>query len=534
MIDMNDEPATEPVSIFENNLPIDAKLERARTELLDLSARNRLLNIPRSAKSAKTLEVVDERGDEIFRLLVKEGRPFTFLPGKGAPLHPDDDDSDLVELIQPEDDTIDDRGVASRHSDTRLQTRLTPAGLQKKLLDLFYDARTLEEEQGVNILFLAIGTLKWIDPNNTTSIRYAPLVLVPVELERGNAAEKFKLRCRHDDFAANLSLEAYLARVHGLKLPMFEATEDFDLPAYAALVADAISGKPGWEVNDNDIVLGFFSFAKFLMYRDLDPQTWPQEAKLAGHGLIRPLISDGFPEGEPLLPEDESIDLHISPSDMIHIVDSDSSQTLAVEEVRRGRNLVIQGPPGTGKSQTIANVIASAVADGKTVLFVAEKMAALEVVKRRLDSTGVGVACLELHSNKANKRAVLEELRRTWELGAPRTENPEALNARLSESRDHLNAHAERLHRPIGSAGLTPYDVIGHLVRLKQAGVRPGYLQIDTAKNWTQADFDQRSKLTAELIDRVVDLGTPAKHLWHGIEQVRILPTEVARLSVRV
>ena len=85
--------------------------------------------------------------------------------------------------------------------------------MQKKLLDLYYDARTLEEEQGVNILFLAIGTLKWIDPNNATVIRYAPLVLVPVELERGNAAEKFKLRARHEDIAANLSLEAFLDRV---------------------------------------------------------------------------------------------------------------------------------------------------------------------------------------------------------------------------------------------------------------------------------------------------------------------------------
>nr|WP_081608935.1 AAA domain-containing protein [Paramagnetospirillum caucaseum] len=100
-------------------------------------------------------------------------------------------------------------------------------------------------------------------------------------------------------------------------------------------------------------------------------------------------------------------------------MDADSSQTLAIEEVRRGRNLVIQGPPGTGKSQTIANLIAGAVAGGRKVLFVAEKMAALDVVKRRLDAIGLGAVCLELHSNKANKRAVLDELRRTKELGRP-------------------------------------------------------------------------------------------------------------------
>jgi hypothetical protein len=210
-------PATEPVSVFQSDLPIDVKLERARTELLDLSARNRLLNIPRSAKSAKTLEIVDERGSEVFRLLVKDGKAFTFLAGRGEVVASEDGEEEIAELVQPEDDGVDSRGVPNRHADTRLQTRLTPAGLQKKLLDLYYDARTLEEEQGVNILFLAIGTLKWIDPNNATAVRYAPLVLVPVELERGNAAEKFKLRMRQEEVAANLSLEAYLDRLHGLR-----------------------------------------------------------------------------------------------------------------------------------------------------------------------------------------------------------------------------------------------------------------------------------------------------------------------------
>ena len=304
-----------PASIFESNLPLEAKLERARTELLDLSARNRLLNIPRSARSAKTLEVIDEQSREVFRLLVRDQRPFTFLPGRSASdLQATEIEDEISELAQPEDDEFDERGIATRHADTKLQTRLTPAGLQKRLLDLYYDARTLEEEQGVNILFLALGTLKWIDPNNPTNVRFAPLILVPVVLERGNAAEKFKLRWRQEEVAPNLSLEAYLDRVHdGLKLPAFEAGDDFDSSAYVAAVGDAVAGKQGWEVNENDIVLGFFSFAKFLMYRDLDPETWPAGAKLSQHQLIRPLVSDGFRAGEPLLPDDEPVDAHVPP-----------------------------------------------------------------------------------------------------------------------------------------------------------------------------------------------------------------------------
>jgi len=143
--DISEVTDAKPASIFESNLPLDAKLEQARTELLDLSARNRLLNIPRSAKSAKTLEVVDERGAEVFRLMVRDNKPFTFLPGKGATLDVDDGEGEIFELAQPDDDGTDARGVPNRHADTRLQSRLTPAGLQKKLLDLYYDARTLEE-----------------------------------------------------------------------------------------------------------------------------------------------------------------------------------------------------------------------------------------------------------------------------------------------------------------------------------------------------------------------------------------------------
>ena len=154
----------ESQSVFQSNLPLETKLERARTELLDLGARNRLLNMPRSAKSAKSIDIVDEQTREIYRLLVKEQRPFTFLPGRQAADGAEPEGDEVVELAQPDDDSVDPRGIATRHADTRLQTRITSSGLQKRLLDLYYDARTLEEEQGVNILFLALGSLKWIDP----------------------------------------------------------------------------------------------------------------------------------------------------------------------------------------------------------------------------------------------------------------------------------------------------------------------------------------------------------------------------------
>jgi hypothetical protein len=359
-------------------------------------------------------------------------------------------------------------------------------------------------------------------------------VLVPVSLERGNAGEKFKLRVRQEDYASNLSLEAFLDRVHGIKLPAFEAGDAFDAAAYFSEVADAVSAKPGWEVVPDNIVLGFFSFAKFLMYRDLDPDVWPASGRIVDRDLVRGLLSDGFEGSDAMIPEEANIDPFIPPSDMLHIVDSDSSQALAVHEVRRGRNLVIQGPPGTGKSQTIANVIASAVADGKTVLFVAEKMAALDVVKRRLDATGVGDACLELHSNKANKRGLLEELRRTWELGAPRGQAPSTLNARLTEARDILNAHVIRMHAPHGASGLTPFQVVGQLSRLRLDGERPSDITLARPETWSADEFAERHNLLADLVDRIETVGQPDQHPWLGVRLSSIIPTDAERLTTRI
>jgi very-short-patch-repair endonuclease len=524
-------------SIFQSTLPLEAKLERARMEPLDLSARNRLLNIPRSSRNVRTIEVIDEKSSEVFRLLVRENRAFTFAAGRASKgegaADAGGDSEEILDLAQP-DDSVNHHGVLNRHADTKLQTRLTSAGLQKRLLDLYADARTLEEEQGVNILFLALGTLKWIDPSNADNIRYAPLVLVPVSLERGSAAERFKLKWRQEEQAPNLSLEAYLDRVHALKLPHFEAGDEFDPAAYMAAVSEVVSLKVGWAVMADDIVLGFFSFAKFLMYRDLDPEVWPPEGKLTELPLIRSLLVDGFPHREGMIPDDASIDSLISPAEMRHIVDSDSSQTLAVHDAQHGHSLVIQGPPGTGKSQTIANIIAAAIADGKTVLFVAEKMAALDVVKRRLDQAGVGDACLELHSNKANKRLLLEELRRTWELGSPRGDFANSLNASLLEARDALNAHVARMHQVHSPSGLTPYRAIGELVRLRKDGRPPTDLRLEQPEAWSREERKDREKLLGELSQRLADTGCPMEHAWWCVGLDSILPMQVDRIMLRV
>ena len=315
---------------------------------------------------------------------------------------------------------------------------------------------------------------------------------------------------------------------------LLDDNDEINISNYFEAVNKAIVLKPDWDVITNDIILGLFSFSKFLMYRDLDPANWPDEEAITSKYLIRALMEEGFDESDGLLSEDSPIDSLILPKDMLHIMDSDSSQTLAIHEVRKGKNLVIQGPPGTGKSQTIANIIASAIADGKTVLFVAEKMAALEVVKRRLDQTGVGDACLELHSNKANKRILLEELKRVWDLGSPRGEYPDELIENLTEARDTLNEHPARLHKIFYPSRLSPYQVIGQLVRLRQNRQAPTDFALPGFEEWSNSDLIKRLDLVKEIVERIEDIGLPQTHPWKGVRRESILPGEIDRLIPKI
>jgi very-short-patch-repair endonuclease len=517
-------------------------LNRSREELLDLSTRNRLLSIPKS-KSARVVRVQDEFSEEVFRHLVVEKKALSFLPGKdtettndqltlageGAPSEGD------VGLPQPEEDESAE-GPSHRHTALRLQTALSPEGLQRRLLALYRDARTMVEEQGVNILYLALGQLKWHEVDRSDTPLYAPLVLIPVELQRKTASERFYVRWLEEDIQENLSLQAKLRVDFGIELPPFSADEDFSPTDYFGEVAKAIGDakSKGWEVLPDAISLGFFSFAKFLMYRDLDPENWPDGELLVSHPLIAGLLVNGFPPSEPLWANAADLDQLIPAARLDHVVDADSSQTVAIEMVRQGRNLVIQGPPGTGKSQSITNIIAAAVLDGKKVLFVAEKLAALQVVKRRLEHEGLGPACLELHSNKAKKRTVIEEIGRTWQLGRPTGTRLDAVVAQLEQSRNALNKHVALLHEHAGPCGLSPFAVVGRLVALGERGRGTGSLTFVGAENWTVDERDERRRLVEELAAVVWEIGVPTKHPWRGVGRETVLNIDLDPLVTHI
>ena len=446
-------------------------LEEARRALLDLSTRNRLLSLPKPGRSRGVVILDDEDADFVLGALAA-GRAFGF---EAAGAEPAPDTATAPKRRRTTKAAAKADGVARADDkatredwqrDDRLRVRLPAPDLARRLRDLMTDARTAREETGVPTLYLALGVLSWRDPATPTTERRAPLALLPVALEREGVSQTFRLRAGATEVAENLSLREMLKVNFGTALPDFDEAA-YNPTAWAEAVAAAVKDRADWSVDGDALALGLFSFAKFLMWRDLGPEENPG---LADHPLVQALVGGAPLVTQPVFPDDADVDEAIPVERLDHVVDMDGSQALAAESVRRGGHVVIQGPPGTGKSQTIATILAQAVLDGRSVLFVAEKLAALEVVKRRLENIGLGAACLELHSEKQSKRAVLDELRATLALPPPPRPNRQAVIDRLATLRGRLNRHAAAMRATAGASGIPLHQVIGTLVGLRRRG----------------------------------------------------------------
>lgn len=517
---------------------IRSELEKSRADLLDLGLRNTLLN-HRRLKS-KGLEVIDELPREVLRILVKQERAMSFLPAPDDLLEPEERRvrgdllTEWLEQHEMSEDAEESGSVANRHQDTKLQTPYSAARLERRLLNTFYAARSTIEEQGVNTLYLALGMLRWFESRSSEIERSAPLILLPVSLSRTSARTRFRIHYTGEDLRDNLSLQKKLWEEFRVKLPSLPATEDLDPDGYFDQVSAAVREQKDWRVDEAAIHLGFFWFTKLLMYEDLDPEQWRSESPLDEHPVLGPLLGDGFKEEGSPFSEEASLDEQVDLADLHHIRDADSSQTLAILDVHAGRNMVIQGPPGTGKSQTISNLIAENIARGKRVLFVAEKMAALDVVKRRLDEDRVGDACLELHSHRSNKRIVLEELRRTLALGKPEFSDVEEMET-LEFQRDRLNDYASAVNRPIGQSGVSPYKAYGEALaasdRLAEEENRPILKQTTGWADWTGAEFRERAALLKEVELLLERIGVPIEHSFWSSCRGAFLPRDRDRLS---
>jgi very-short-patch-repair endonuclease len=497
-------------------------LDAARRDLLDLGLRNTLLNY--QLRKSRGVRIVDTTSAEVVQWLLTDRKSLEFAPQRA--------DGQLEFAPRPEE--ADAQGRASSSTRPILVTLHNEANLHSRLLGTYYAARTHLEERGVNILFMALGMLHWFEDEKSEKELTAPLLLVPVALDRTSAREKFKLSYNDEEVEGNLSLAAKLESDFRIEFPELADTEEVDVGNYFDRVARSVEGQKRWRVEPNEIALGFFSFAKFLMYRDLEPANWCTQENPDATSIVASLVRDGFRDEQSSLPDDTYLDRVIAPDQLSQVIEADGSQALAMLDVRAGKNLVIQGPPGTGKSQTITNLIADALGQGKKVLFVAEKIAALEVVKRRLGKAGLGDACLELHSYAANKKAVLAELQRTMQLGPPGDSTSWELD-RYKQARDALNAYCVAVNTPIGDSGYTPYKLMGELVRIERScggASLPAVSPMADAGGGPRDIPSERSKverfgvLVDNLQTHLSRMGPAQQNPFHATKLVAILPSD--------
>ena len=528
---------------------IHAKLQTSRKELLDIGLRNNLINFK---KNNKNLAIVQRKGSEIFEALYVAEKALGFVGlakssidkavDAGDMLGDDDLQDQLLldELSLPEESEavadFSNEGTAGRRiaPAQMLQTALEGERLFLQLFKMQAEAKTFVEEQGVNVLFLAIGFLHWYESESAPEARRAPLVLVPVRLERATAQDRYRAIYTGDDLVFNLSLSAKLKTDFGIQLPEPDPEAEFDTAAmqnYLFEVQTALGSHRRWSVQHDEVVLGFFSFGKFLMFKDLDLQSWPADQAPAEHPLVARLVGLGFGDSQAAYAEDVHIDTVIEPGEVHFIKDADSSQTQAILEVRAGTNLVIQGPPGTGKSQTITNLIAELISQGKSILFVSEKMAALEVVKRRLDECHLGDAVLELHSQRATKTSVLAELRRSLDQGKPMNDSGQRDIVSLGQVQDQLNRYCDAVSATVGSSGLPFLDVLGNYLRCKRQWPSLSPLGFAPMATWAQDNFLTHRELLQALSLQVKAMGRPDVNAFWVSARTYLTPIEEKELT---
>jgi hypothetical protein len=370
-------------------------------------------------------------------------------------------------------------------------------------------------DRGFWTLYLGLGMLTWVDPADGR-VAEAPIVLCPVDLKRKGSQAPYQLVRNDDDVVINPALRLHLEKAFSITLPTVEL-DDPDVGAVLAAVRGLVRGRTGWAVEDRT-VMTTFSFHKEAIYRDLADH----EDSVTSHPIVR-LVALGAdaPEAGGLafgpIGGTKPLDETVAPEDLVSILDADSSQRACIIAARDGRSFVMDGPPGTGKSQTIANIVAELISMGRKVLFVSEKAAALDVVRDRLASKGLGDFLLELHSHAATRKEVVKQLndslttRMTGRGGFTDGER-----SSLQSTRRELTAFSAAMNQTRAGLERSVYDALGRLVALEAWSHRP----IDDPAPWRELTAAELAELleTAGRLSRAwrpVTLGE--QFAWSGL-----------------
>lgn len=481
---------------------VDRKIDAWKQDLYDFSKRNPLLYYKPTQSS--TLEILSPKMDWVYERIVNRGEKLAFPQYR-------------TEFVAAPTDVGQARRYVTRYvleHKGDLSADKTEGTLIRSLNNIRNSARSSRNELGLNSLFMAFGLLRWSDSSNPGQLNSSPLILVPADIERVEGKDKYLLSYFDEDILLNPTLAAFLVDPrfnYNLKLPDLADDQDLDLKSYLQEVENLVALR-GWFV-DNSVVIKLFSFQTIRLGRDLD------DGRAMGlyPPIIRMLSGDTLP-ASPASNQPVDLDSDLKPEDFLQVLDADATQANALVMSRSGKHMVIQGPPGTGKSQTIVNLIAQTIADHKTVLFVSQKKAALDVVFRRLTQVGLDKLCLQVHSEKANKKAVLNELQEVYLYqrndGITSTAHDYEL---LYRYRNQLNEIVQHLNQPTGRLGLTVQEVMGELLQMENVpsirsqfeGYQKNYLE------WSQAEWNQIVQTAQEFTRTYLQLGCkPEVHSW--------------------
>ena len=500
---------------YDLSLMTDKKKELTKFDiwerkLLDFSLRNSLLNLYLRRKAIQFISFdIDRIEDHL-----QDGEEYCIISKPNIEFQLDNNErlvrsklhEQLHELI---------RSDIEHHV---LHTYQTENETRDVLKNIYRAARNAIEETGANSLFLTIGTLRWFETQQSETPRYAPLLLLPVEMVYKKG--RYYIRTRDEEISLNVTLIEFIRQNYGIQVngldPLPKDESGVDVPLIFAAIRAALKEQKRWDVEE-ECLLGTFSFSKFLMWNDIHSH----REELRKNDIINSLVENKLTwTPEPITDNLRNIDQQISPAEIALPVPVDSSQMAAVIEAGKGHSFILYGPPGTGKSQTITNLIANALYQGKRVLFVAEKMAALSVVQSRLAKIGLDPFCLELHSNKTTKRHVLQQLEKALQVTHIQSpENFEFQANKIFEERKALIAYMNALHEKEPKDGLSLYDCILRYEALSVAPMNNFSFNSSLDSLLTKEGIKGVENLLGTRFDTVVKLiGHPSCHPLNGFQ----------------
>ncbi len=507
------EPKKLELYAMEDIITSDEPLTKQRVwerKLLDFSLRNALLNF-RPGKNALQLMVTDlgKLEDEIAsgkNIRVMEVPSEWTVSPKSIKMYEIENDRDLIENI-----------AAQEMKSGRIRTFISAEELNDQIKNMYRSAKVSMEENGTNTMFLALGFLRWFESDISEKPRYAPVVLVPVDIVRNLKSGGYVIRSRQEEARINTTLLEYLRQIFSIKISGLDTLPEdehgIDLQLIFHTVRQAIMGKNRWNL-ENMAFLGLFSFGQFVMWHDIQSRS----DELKQNKVVSSLMDGKMNWEEDELSFDESsVESVFRPSELAVPLSADSSQLVAVAAAAQGRSFVLHGPPGTGKSQTITNMIANALYNGKTVLFAAEKMAALSVVQKRLASIGLDPFCLELHSNKTSKSVVLSQLNKALEVGRIKPpEEYEAAANKLSALRQEFSETIEALHRT-REYGYSIYEAIE---KYEENSRFKGSFELDRSftDSFTGGNYESCREAIRKFSIAAEETGAYADSPWKGCE----------------